>query len=536
MKVGEVIIKCLEKENVEVIFGYPGGAVLPIYEALRKSKIKHVLVRQEQAAAHNANGYARAMGGVGVCVSTSGPGATNLITGIATAYMDSIPMVIFTGQVATTVIGKDVFQEADITGATEPFTKHNYLVKDAEQLPRIIKEAFYIASTGRKGPVLIDIPMDIQDQEIKFRYPDKIDIRGYKPTTTGHPGQIKKALKELKNSKRPLILVGGGIISSCAKEELKIFSEKYNIPVVHTLMGIGALPVDSPQYIGMVGFHGKSYASEAIKRSDLLIVIGSRIANRAKANYNFANKKIIHLDIDPAEIGKNIDTTIPLVGDAKIILKQFIEYSPQLKTAEWIDEINLIKNSYKEICYECQYVNPKNVLKIISDIVDNDTIVTADVGQNQIWAAHNYEIKGNRQYFTSGGLGTMGYSVPAGIGAKLASPKQRVISIVGDGGIQMHLGELGTLSENNLNNIIILFNNCKLGMVRELQDGYAGKGKYCGIDFGVNPDFVKIAEAYGIWSKKVTSDIDFKEVFKEALDSNKPCLIECIVDWTFGTM
>lgn len=537
MKGAESIIKSLEKENVKVIFGYPGGAVLPLYEAIRTSNIKHVLVRHENAAALCASGYARAKGEVGVCIATSGPGATNLITGIATAYMDSIPIVILTGQVSRKLIGKDVFQEADITGATEPFTKHNYLVKDVKELPRIIKEAFYIANTGRKGPVLIDVPCDVQNEDMKFYYPNKVNIQGYKPVTKGHPGQIRRAMNALKKSKKPLVLAGGGVISSKAELELKSFVEKFKLPVVHTLMGIGALNEDSEFYVGMIGSHGKEYCKNVVDECDLLIVIGCRIANRSNANYDFKNKKIIHIDIDPAEIGKNIETTIPLVGDACNILNHFLENDFKVESDTWFKKVRYLKNSFIEPQdLQSEYVNPKEALKTVSKLVEEDAIITADVGQNQIWAAHNFKMIGTRAYFTSGGLGTMGYSVPAGIGAKMACDTKRVISVVGDGAIQMHLGELGTLSENKLNNIIILFNNNKLGMVRELQDKFLGKGKNCGVDFSIKPDFVKIAQAYGMWSKKACSNKEFEKVFKEALISNEPCLIECIVDPLFSTM
>ncbi|WZL72949.1 biosynthetic-type acetolactate synthase large subunit [Clostridiaceae bacterium 35-E11] len=538
MKVSDAIIKCLEEEKVEIIFGYPGGAVLPIYESLRNASIKHILVRHEQAAAHSASGYARSSGKTGVCLATSGPGATNLITGIATAYMDSIPLVIITGQVKSSAIGKDVFQEADITGATEPFTKHNYLVKSASDIPRIMKEAFYIASTGRPGPVLIDIPVDIQKESIDFHCPETLNIPGYKPTYEGHTGQVKRALMKLKNSKKPLICAGGGVIYAGASEELKLFSEKANIPVVHTLMGIGAFPSDSPYYVGMVGSHGHAYSNKVIMEADLLMMIGARVADRATADLKLINDQtnIIHIDIDPAEVGKNVDTTIPIVGDAKNILQQLIEKVDALNTEEWVKHIHEVKQhtSVRQECENC--VNPKKALQLLSSLVDEHTILTADVGQNQIWAARNFDIKGNRKFLTSGGLGTMGYSLPAAVGAKLASPHSKVISVVGDGGMQMSLSELGVIRENKLDIIILLFNNHRLGMVRELQDIHYGKGKHFGIALDSNPDFVKIAEAYGLCAQRVNSNDSLEEVFKEALESNQGCLIECIVDPTFSTL
>ncbi|QEK13458.1 biosynthetic-type acetolactate synthase large subunit [Crassaminicella thermophila] len=538
MKASDAIIQCLKKENVDMIFGYPGGAVLPLYEALRKSDIKHILIRHEQSAAHSASGYARASTKTGVCIATSGPGATNLITGIATAYMDSIPLVIITGQVKSTAIGKDVFQEADIIGSTEPFTKHNYLIKNAKDIPKVIKEAFYIAATGRPGPVLIDIPVDIQNENIEFDYPKTTNIPGYKPTYEGHNGQIKRALQKLKASKKPLICVGGGIICANAYQELKAFSEKVKIPVVHTLMGIGALPSDSPYYVGMVGSHGHGFSNKVVIESDLLMIIGARVADRATADLKLLNEKknIIHIDIDPAEVGKNVDTTIPIVGDAKNILNRFIEKCTPLETDEWIKKIHQLKENYIKQDEDTDYINPKKALEFLSNIVDEETILTADVGQNQIWAARNFEIKGDRKFFTSGGLGTMGYSLPAAVGAKLACPDKRVISVVGDGGIQMSLSELGTISENDLNITIILFNNYRLGMVRELQDIHYGKGKNFSISFKKSPDFVKIAEAYGLDSKQVTSNREFESAIKEALESKKGYLLECIVDPNFSTL
>ncbi len=533
MKVSDAILKCLENEGVDTIFGYPGGAVVPIYESLRHSDIRHVLVRHEQAAVHSASGYGRAKGTVGVCMATSGPGAINLITGIATAYMDSIPLIIITGQVSTKSIGRDVFQEADIVGATEPFTKYNFLVKNAKEIPGIFKKAFTIASTGRPGPVLIDIPIDIQRESIDFYYPDSVNIIGYKPTYDGHPGQIKRALKKIKESKRPLICVGGGILCSKASKELQIFSEKSRIPVVHTLMGIGAHPTNSEHYVGMVGSHGHSYSNKIVAKADLLIIIGARIGDRATADFKLIkdDTDIIHIDIDPAEVGKNIDTTIPVVGDAKRILKKFNEKVKALDTENWLKEINSLKNNQStENNGRKDFVNPKLAIKMLSEMTDDNTIFTADVGQNQIWAARNLEIYDDRKFFTSGGLGTMGYSLPAAIGAKLASPERRVICILGDGSIQMSLGELATLCEINQNIIIVLFNNNILGMVRELQDTQIGKGKYSGINFTGNPDFIKLAEAYGIKGTKVSSDDDLENVFNKALNSKESHIIECMVD------
>ncbi len=539
LKVSDAIIKSLEKENIDTVFGYPGGAVLPLYESLRTSNIKHILVRHEQSAAHSANSYGRAIEKTGVCMVTSGPGATNLITGIATAYMDSIPLVIITGQVKSTALGKDVFQEADITGATEPFTKHNFLVKDPESIPRIFKEAFYIASTGRPGPVLIDIPVDIQNMEIKFDYPNQVDIIGYKPTIEGHMGQIKRAITKLKSSKKPLICVGGGVICSRASDELRTFVERSKIPIIHTLMGLGSFPTNSPYYVGMVGSHGHDYSNIIVTEADLIMIVGARVGDRFTSGFEFSNKKvdIIHVDIDPAEIGKNLDITIPIVGDAKTILRDFSNKISQLNIEKWMDRISVIKkNHVKNDDFNNNFIDARKAIKYVSDIVDENTILTADVGQNQFWAAHSFEIKGDRKFFTSGGLGTMGYSLPAAIGAKLASPEKKVICVVGDGGIQMSLSELGTLSENNLDIIIILFNNNKLGMVKELQDFHYGKSKNFGSEYKLNPDFVKIAEAYGLNGKAVSTNNEFEETFKIALEGNKGFLIECKVDPDYSTL
>ncbi len=538
MKVSDAIIKCLEKENVDMIFGYPGGAVLPLYESLRTSNIKHILVRQEQSAAHSASGYSRVSGKTGVCIATSGPGATNLITGIATAYMDSIPLVILTGQVNSKQIGKDLFQEADIVGATEPFTKHNYFVKEPKEIIKVLKEAFYIASTGRPGPVLIDIPIDVQKDNIKFNYSKDVKIRGYKPTYVGHTGQVKKAVRKLKESKRPLICAGGGIHCSHAVEELKAFSQKANIPVVHTLMGLGAMPFNSKYYVGMVGSHGHSYSNKVIAEADLLLIVGARYSDRATNNFNAVNNKtqIIHIDIDPAEVGKNIDTNIPVVGDAKNILNQLIKKISPLQTEEWLKTIEKLKSTCcKKECNSNNFVNPQKAVRKLSKMVNDDTILTADVGQNQIWAARNFEIKGKRRYLSSGGLGTMGYSLPAAVGAKLACPSKTVVCVVGDGGIQMNLGELGTLRENGLKIIIVLFNNNMLGMVKELQDMFLGEDKHFGVDVKFNPNFIKLANAYDLEGEKVSSDDEFEEAVKRALKSEKGYIIECKVDPQLNT-
>lgn len=534
MTAADVIVKCLVEEKVEIVFGYPGGAVLPLYEALRSSKaVKHILVRQEQAGAHSANGYARISEKVGVCIGTSGPGATNLITGIATAYMDSIPMVVITGQVVTKLIGKDAFQEVDITGATEPFTKHNYLVKNAEDLPRIIKEAFHIASTGRPGPVLIDVPADVQAVKMKYSYPREVDIRGYKPTEKGHIGQVKRAWKMVKEAKRPLVLVGGGVMLSRSQTELAAFIDKTGLPAVHTLMGYGALPTDHPNLIGLVGSHGWPYANKAMEKADLLLIIGARVADRTTAGIapgvmQDGKKKIIHIDIDPAEIGKNVETDVPLVGSAKQILPQLTTLASEISVPDWTSQLLEWKADGQKPYEMGELVNPKYAIKTLSDQLDDSAVLVADVGQNQFWAARHYVLHGKRRFITSGGFGTMGYSIPAAVGAKFAAPDRSVVCVMGDGSFHMSMFELGTISANQVNIKMILFNNGKLGMVRELQDNKFGD--HYGVILDGNPDFTQIAAAYGIKAKRVTHNKDLEKAFQEALQHNGPYLIECIVD------
>jgi acetolactate synthase-1/2/3 large subunit len=542
LKVAEAIVKCFELEGVTTIFGYPGGAVLPLYEALRQSNIKHVLVRQEQSAAHMASGYGRANNTVGVCLATSGPGATNLITGIATAYMDSIPLIAITGQVLSNKIGSDMFQEADIVGATEPFTKHNYLIKNKNDIPRVMKEAFYIANTGRKGPVLIDIPKDIQNETIDFKYPDTIDIRGYKPTYTGHARQIEKAYKIIESAKQPLICVGGGISSSDCKKELIEFVDKTRIPVVCTLMGVDSYPNDSPYFAGLLGAHGYPFVNNAMNKADLVIVIGARFTDRSTSVLaSKGNQHIIHIDIDPAEIGKNMKTNTPIVGDAKNILKQLSEYEYHLSNDKWSDNIRYSRESYIEENitkeWELEGVNPFKLIKSISDAADETTIMTADVGQNQIWAAHYFTASKNRQFLTSGGLGTMGYSLSAAIGAKFASGKVRtVVAVMGEGGFQMLMGELALVKEHDLNIKIFVISNSRLGMVRELQLHAYTKDSYHGIEIGFNPDFMKLADAYGLKGYRISHNDDIDSVLNEVFSKDEPCFVECKVHPDFPTL
>ena len=527
----EIMVKCLENEGVSVVFGYPGAAICPFFDKLYDSKIKAVLVRQEQNAAHAASGYARAKTTVGVCVATSGPGATNLITGIATAYMDSIPMIAITGQVRSDVLGRDVFQEADITGACESFVKHSYLVKDTAELPRIFKEAFHIASTGRPGPVLIDVPIDIQENEIaEFVYPEKAEIIGYKPSVSGHPVQIKRALDLLKTSKRPIICAGGGVLTSGAKLKFQEFVKKTGIPVVSTMMGIGVMPSEDPLYIGMLGSHGIKAANRAVHETDLLILCGARVGDRAVAAPEKVaeHADVIHIDIDPAEIGKNMKTTIPIVGDIKNVINSMIKSVDYTAPKEWTETISQWKQEYKKTPVTFDgFVEPKSFIEKLSSMLRSKAILIADVGQNQIWCANSYKMSDGR-FLTSGGMGTMGYSVPAAIGAKLARPSRDVVAVCGDGSFQMSLNELATIAQNHLNIKIIVMRNTVLGMVHELQD-FHYNSRYAITDLDAVPDFVKLANAYGIDSAYASSNEDAEKYAEQMLKSDKPFVLVCNV-------
>lgn len=527
----ESIVRCLEQEGVEVIFGYPGATIAPLYDKLTKSTIKHILVRHEQHAGHEASGYARIKKKPGVCMTTSGPGATNLITALATAYMDSIPLIAFTGQVSSELLGRDVFQEADITGAAEPFTKYSYLVKDAEDLPRVIKEAFHIASTGRPGPVLIDIPVNVQHQKFEFSFPGPVNLRGYKPTIKGHAGQIKRVCRAINNAERPVICAGGGIFAADCRKELAHFAELLNIPVVTTLMGIGAVPTAHPLYMGMLGMHGKSVANQAITDSDLLIIIGARVSDRAvllPANVS-KNTKIVHIDIDPAEIGKNLSTFVPVVGDAKEILTQVMNAEPEKKSDEWI---GLLKAKKDKITLDYgprkHGVNPKAFVNMLSKALPDDHVYCADVGQNQIWSAANCEVRTGR-FLTSGGMGTMGYSIPAAIGAKLADPSKTVVAVCGDGSFQMEMMELATICQNSVDVKIIVMTNGKLGLVKEIQKK-SYKNNETAVDLTGSPDVTAIARAYGIPARRIDKMDVAGEAIAEMLGHQGAFLLECVVD------
>lgn len=532
MNGAQVIVKCLEKEGVSMVFGYPGATIAPFYDAIIDSKITHVLTRQEQNAGHAASGYARTSGKPAVCVTTSGPGATNIITAIATAYMDSIPIVCITGQVKTDQLGRDVFQEVDITGATEPFTKHSYLVKDTQELPRIMKEAFYIAATGRPGPVLIDIPQDIQENEFygELIYPEKVDIIGYKPRYKGHALQIKRAVEAIKKAKRPVICAGGGIVTAQARDELVAFSEKTEIPIVSTLMGVGIMPSEHPYYLGMLGTHGVFSANKAIHEADLLIIFGARVGDRALAKPDQITQRaeIIHIDVDPAEIGKNVKVDIPIVGNARSIIKDLTSQCPELEHAAWIAQTSEWKAALGiEFKSHEGYVEPRTFIKKLSEKVGNESILCADVGQNQIWAANNFLFREGR-FLTSGGMGTMGYSIPAAIGAKMAKPHREVYVVCGDGSFQMMFNELATICQNNVSIKIIVMKNGRLGMVRELQDKLYD-GRYSGTLLDGSPDFVKLAQAYSIDAMSISSDEQADEAIEKLINSEKTFVLECVV-------
>jgi len=528
----EIMVKCLEAEGVEVVFGYPGATICPFYDKIYDSKIKHILVRQEQNAAHMASGYARCSNKPGVCVATSGPGATNLITGIATAYTDSIPLIAITGQVRSDLLGRDVFQEADITGACEPFVKHSYIVKKTEDLPRVFKEAFYIASTGRKGPVLIDIPMDIQINELEsFEYPESVNIIGYKPNTKGHTIQVRRAVEAIKNSKRPVIVSGGGVLLSGVKPKFRKFAEKTSIPVISTMMGIGVMPSEHELYLGMLGTHGKTVANRALHDADLVIVCGARLGDRAVASPHqmSENTLVIHIDIDPAEIGKNVKTEIPIVGDMKNVMNMLIEnIGDYVVPNQWQETVKTWKKDFLRVPPVFDgFVEPRTLIAHLSSMLRSKAILVADVGQNQIWCANNFRIRDGR-FLTTGGMGTMGYSIPAAVGAKFARPNRDVVVVCGDGSFQMSMNELATIRGNDLAVKIIIMRNHRLGMVRELQDNYYD-GRHSATVLQGDPDFLKIAEAYGIDHAEVSSNAEAEEILKDVVKSDKPFILVCNV-------
>ena len=529
---GEIMVKCLEAEGVELLFGYPGAAICPFYDALYDSPIRHVLVRSEQNAAHMASGYARASGKPGVCVATSGPGATNLITGIATAYMDSIPIIAITGQVSLEQLGRDVFQEADITGACESFTKHSYLVKDASELPRVFKEAFHIAATGRPGPVLIDVPEDVQEALLEsFRYPDRAEIPGYKPKTAGHPVQVKRALQAIRQAKRPVICCGGGVVLAGAREEMTAFAQKSGIPIVSTMMGIGVMPMDSPVYLGMIGKFGRSYANRAVGEADLIILCGARVGDRAIAlpNQIAHQAQVIHIDIDPAEIGKNMRVDIPIVGDVRQVLAALAEKVEPVDCKDWVDRVLRYKREFipRGEARE-DSVEPRSFIRTLSSMMEEDAILTADPGQGQIWAAINFTQREGR-FLTSGGLGAMGYALPAALGAKLAKPHRQVLAVCGDGAFQMSVCELATVAASHAPLKVVVFDNRRLGMVREYQNTRYSR-RHIATHMDGNPDFVALCRAYGIPAALAENNRQAEELAAEMLRSPRPTVLVCRVD------
>ncbi len=532
MSGAKAVIESLYNENVEVIFGYPGGQVLPLYDELYDANIRHILVRHEQAAAHAADGYARATGRAGVCLATSGPGATNLVTGIATAYMDSIPVIALTGQVPRPLIGNDAFQEANITGITLPVTKHNFLVQEAKDIPRIFKEAFYIAQTGRQGPVLIDLPKDTQTEMIEFEYPLEVKLRGYKPTYTGNEQQIKKAASLILKSEKSVFYVGGGIIFSNAGEELRELAEVLMAPVTTTLMGMGAFPSAHPLSLGMLGMHGTRYANYTIQESDLIIAVGVRFDDRVTGKISaFApNAKIIHIDIDPAEIGKNVRVDIPIVGDAKNVLKVLQKYvkPEQVKTEAWNKKIEAWKKEYPLSYKKDELLRPQFVVEQISEVCP-DAIIVTEVGQNQMWAAQFFNFKNPRTFISSGGLGTMGYGFPASMGAKVGKPESTVIDIAGDGSFQMNSQELATVVQNDIPVIVAILNNGFLGMVRQWQELFFNR-RYSATSLEGSVDFVKLAEAYGALGLRATKKSKVRDVIEEAVKSERPTIIDFVVE------
>lgn len=534
-----ILLECLYRLGVRDIFGYPGGTVIPIYDEIYKyEKINHYFSRHEQGAAHEADGYARASGKLGVCIATSGPGATNIVTGIMTAHMDSSPVLAITGQVGSQVLGKDAFQESDIVGITLPITKNNYLVTDIRELPRIIKEAHHIATSGRPGPVLIDIPRNIQLEEMDCEeferlYEMELDLPGYNPTIYGHSKQIKAAIELIKESKKPLIIAGAGVIKSNASEDLKEFVKKTDIPVTTTLLGLGAYPSDDELNLGMLGMHGKVTANFATVEADLIIGAGIRFDDRIAGNpEEFASKaKIIHIDIDPAEIGKNKKVDIPIVGDLKNVLERLNRDIGRLEHKEWNQQLNKWKKEYPPIYSRGKEgrLMPQEVMEALNEIIQGDAIITTDVGQNQMWAAQYLSFNRPSTMITSGGSGTMGFGLPSAIGAKVAKPEEKIVAIVGDGGFQMTYHELMMIRQYDLPIKIVIINNSYLGMVRQWQELFHDR-RYSSVDLSINPNFGKIAEAYGIEFGRIETKADLTENFKELMKSENATIIECIVE------
>ena len=535
----QIIVECLKKEGVDTLFNYPGGAVLPLFDEFQHAPFRQFLVRHEQAAVHAADGYARATGKVGVAVVTSGPGATNTVTGIATAFMDSIPIIILTGQVPTLLIGNDAFQEVDIIGITRPCTKHNYLVKEVNDVGRILKEAFYLARSGRPGPILVDLPKDILVDSAEFKYPEKVFIRSYQPTYEGHPGQIQRAVKLIMKSKKPVLYTGGGIISSNASKELTLLAERLGIPVTMTLMGLGGFPGNHPLSLGMLGMHGTYRANMAVMESDLLIAIGSRFDDRVTGKIeSFAPQAtVIHIDIDPTSISKSVRVDLPIVGDCKRVLSKILslleeEEIDSFKEGlnKWRHQIEKWKALHNMDYQQGEKIKPQYVIEKIYELTKGDAIITTEVGQNQMWAAQYYQFIKPRTLLTSGGLGTMGYGFPAAMGAQAAFPNKLVIDISGDGSFQMNSQELATAVQYQLPIKVAILNNGYLGMIRQWQEFFYGKRYASSRLEGISPDFVKLAEAYGAVGLKATKPEEVVPTLKKAFSISKPVIIDFVVD------
>lgn len=533
MRGGEAIIESLKKMGVEVIFGYPGGQLIPFYDMLYDADMHHMLVRHEQCAAHAADGYARASGKVGVCLATSGPGATNLVTGIATAFMDSSPILAITGQVPSVLIGNDAFQEADIVGITMPITKHSYQVSNPDLIPSTIKTSFELAKSGRPGPVLIDVPKEVQEGELSKFKDSLISTPGYSPTIKGNIKQIKKAQELIKQSTKPLILAGSGVLISNASEELVEFARLIKAPVMTSLLGKGVIDEADDLSLGMLGMHGRKVANDSINESDLLIAIGTRFSDRTTGKLSdfMQDGKVIHIDIDPAEIGKNVDVDLPIVGDAKHILSSLIEVLGGYKPSDkWANSLKIQKREkYPRISYDDVPLKPQSVMKEIGAAINEDTIITTDVGQNQMWAAHFLDIRKPRKFISSGGLGTMGFGLPAAIGAKVACPEDPVVSINGDGGFLMVCQELATIKQYDTPVIITILENRTLGMVYQWQNLLYDE-RYCQTTLNESPDFVKLAESFGINAERITKPGETEVAVKKAIKDNDPIVLDIVVD------
>ncbi|MFZ5648855.1 MAG: biosynthetic-type acetolactate synthase large subunit [Bacillota bacterium] len=532
MTVAQALIRCLELEGVEIIFGYPGGAILPVYDALCKTgNIRHILVRHEQGAVHAADAYARATGKVGVVMATSGPGATNLVTGIANAYMDSVPLVLITGQVSTSQVGTDSFQEVDITGITMPITKHNYLVKDPKRIPEIVKNAFHIASTGRPGPVLIDLPRDVAMDTIKFDYPKTVNLRGYKPTYKGHPTKVKEAARMMMKANRPVIYAGGGIKNSGAMSELLELAETLSAPVTNTFMGLSSFPGDHPLFLGMLGLHGTRYANLAVTNCDLLIALGARFDDRVTSKIAaFApNAGVIHVDIDPAEIGKNVQVHVPIVGDVKQVLQAILSNLKKKDRTGWLDQIRSWKEQYPLTYQSDGILKPQAVIEAIYRHTGGEAVVATDVGQHQMWVAQYYRFRHPGALISSGGLGTMGFGLPAAVGAQMGLPGRQVLLITGDGSIQMTMQELATVVEQKLPIKIFVLNNNRLGLVRQLQEFYCER-RYIATDLSFVPDFAMLAKAYGLDGYTVRSLAELEDLLPDILSRPEAVIVNCLVD------